>query len=102
VHKFQLFDVGVIKCGQQLTVRVEVKIDNFGLGYFCAAKHPHDDAYQFLDIVHHKLPRCASLPRRLCRKRRAAETQSAARVLPQLLGGVEVADGAGDGAEVEA
>lgn len=52
------------------------------------------------------MSRCVSVgklfPGRLRRERRAAYAETAARVLPELLGRVQMADGARHGVEIEA
>ena len=53
VYKFQQLDVGVIEYGQQLAFRLKVEIENLGLGNFRVVKDPHDNAYQFFDVLHH-------------------------------------------------
>ena len=58
------------------------------------------------DRTHGRLPATLrfggddSFLRRLGRELRSAHAQAAARVLPELLGRVQAADGAGDGAEI--
>ncbi|AUC98058.1 hypothetical protein CWS35_30295 [Bradyrhizobium sp. SK17] len=55
MNKFQQLDVGLVQHRLQLTFRLEIEIDYFGLGNFAVVKDAHDHTDQFFDVLHHWL-----------------------------------------------